>query len=189
LITRRLFVFEDTSFLELHHIIQIAMGWKNYHLFEFNVDGYSIGMVDESEFGFGNSQVLAAKNVSLLDIIASNEFSFQYRYDFRDCWIHEISIQKWGEVEDNGIFPICVDGQLNCPPEDCGGIDGYSAFCRQLFLWGLLSYLNRLHSPPSRHPRLDYPFSRHTGHLHASVSTVRPRASRIVYLGARNDPT
>ena len=126
LITRRLFVFEDTSFLELHHIIQIAMGWKNYHLFKFNVDGFSIGIVDESEFGFGNSQVLAAKNVKLFNIIYSDEFSFQYWYDFRDCWIHEIYIEKWGEVEDNGIFPLCIDGQLNCPPEDCGGIDGYN---------------------------------------------------------------
>ena len=29
-------------------------------------------------------------------------------------------------MEDSGIFPLCIDGQLNCPPEDCGGIDGYN---------------------------------------------------------------
>ena len=132
LIKRRLFVFEDTSFFELHHIIQIAMGWKNYHLFEFSVDGYRIGIVDESEFGFNNNHVLAAKTVTLFDIITSEEDSFQYRYDFGDCWIHEISIEKWGEVEDNGVYPLCVDGQLNCPPEDCGGIEGYYGLLKVL---------------------------------------------------------
>lgn len=27
---------------------------------------------------------------------------------------------------ENGIkYPICIDGKNACPPEDCGGVDGY----------------------------------------------------------------
>lgn len=131
-ITRRLFLLEETSFFELHHIIQISMGWKNYHSFEFNVDGYRIGLVDESEFGFANNQVLSAKKLMLFDIISSNQDGFEYLYDFGDRWIHNITIERWGEVEDNSFSPHCIDGQLNCPPEDCGGIKGYYQLLRIL---------------------------------------------------------
>ncbi len=42
-IWRRIQVRKDTSFFELHHILQIAMGWKNSHLHEFNCDDYIHG--------------------------------------------------------------------------------------------------------------------------------------------------
>ena len=42
LIFRTVQVKKETTFFELHHIIQIVMGWQNYHLFEFNLDGYRV---------------------------------------------------------------------------------------------------------------------------------------------------
>ena len=48
LIWRTLLINRETTFFELHHIIQLAMGWKNYHLFEFNLDGYRVGMIEEN---------------------------------------------------------------------------------------------------------------------------------------------
>jgi hypothetical protein len=101
------------------------MGWKNYHLFEFIVDGYRIGLVDESEFSFANNEVLSAKTLTLSDIASSDQHSLDYLYDFGDRWIHKITIEKWGEIEENSFSPYCFDGQMNCPPEDCGGIKGY----------------------------------------------------------------
>ena len=41
-IWRRIQVEKTTSFFELHHIIQIVMGWENYHMFEFNFNGYRL---------------------------------------------------------------------------------------------------------------------------------------------------
>jgi hypothetical protein len=43
LIWRKILVEKRITFYELHHIIQIAMGWTNSHLFEFNINNYRIG--------------------------------------------------------------------------------------------------------------------------------------------------
>ena len=46
-IWRRVEVKDDITFFELHHVIQIAMGWWNAHLFEFNVENYKIGITED----------------------------------------------------------------------------------------------------------------------------------------------
>lgn len=37
------------NLFDLHHIIQISMGWKNSHLFAFQVGNYRIGYIDPNE--------------------------------------------------------------------------------------------------------------------------------------------
>jgi hypothetical protein len=48
-----------------------------------------------------------------------------YTYDFGDSWEHGIVLEKRLPVEQNITYPVCTDGQLACPPEDCGGIPGF----------------------------------------------------------------
>lgn len=126
LIWRRILLKKETSFFELHHIIQIVMGWKNYHLFEFNLDGFRVGMIEENENGYGSNQLLDANKTLLSDILSLVEDRFMYNYDFGDGWLHEIALEKLIETEVKRVYPICIDGQLNCPPEDCGGINGFN---------------------------------------------------------------
>ena len=45
-IWRRLDVPLSTSLLSLHHIIQIAMGWKDTHAFRFEYGGKRYGIPD-----------------------------------------------------------------------------------------------------------------------------------------------
>lgn len=125
LIWRTILVQKGTSFFELHHIIQIAMGWKNYHLFEFNLDGYRVGMIEESEEGYGSNQLLDAGKTLLTDIISLEKDNFHYNYDFGDYWVHEVTVDQLLPKEPNMVYPFCVNGQFNCPPEDCGGIGGF----------------------------------------------------------------
>ena len=125
LIWRTLLVNKNTSFFELHHIIQIAMGWKNYHLFDFNLDGYRVGMIEENDFGYGTNMLLDATKTFLTDVLSIEQDSFQYTYDLGDGWIHDIIVEKPGGELTGAYYPMCVSGALNCPPEDCGGISGF----------------------------------------------------------------
>ena len=50
---------------------------------------------------------------------------FIYEYDFGDGWEHTIVLEKILPKKKNQYYPICVDGERICPPEDCGGSLGY----------------------------------------------------------------
>jgi hypothetical protein len=49
-----------------------------------------------------------------------------YLYDFGDCWKHEAKVEKVILEPDHGLhYPLCTAGSRACPPEDCGGDQGY----------------------------------------------------------------
>lgn len=48
-----------------------------------------------------------------------------YTYDFGDSWEHGIVLEKRLPVDSITKYPVCTDGQLARPPEDCGGIPGF----------------------------------------------------------------
>ncbi len=141
LIWRGVQVHSTISFYELHHIVQICMGWLNAHLFEFRVDGRFIGMPDEDdEDPMLANAVLDARKLYLEEVIQRPSKPFRYVYDFGDNWVHEITVDKI--LPTDAIFsgPICVNGAQNCPPEDCGGIWG---FYELLDKWNDEQYLGR----------------------------------------------
>lgn len=125
-IWRRILVKKNTSFYKLHHIMQIAMGWQNYHLYEFNVDGYRIGEPDLEFDDFQeNDKIIASSELTLEQVIDRTKLKFDYEYDFGDGWQHQILIEKFLPIDKNFNYPTCTEGNLNCPPEDCGGIFGF----------------------------------------------------------------
>lgn len=127
LIWRQILVSSGISFFELHHIIQIVMGWKNYHLFEFNLEGYRIGEIEEEEksSGYGSDQVFNSRSIKLSDVITQPNDSLIYLYDFGDGWKHQVKVEQFRDIENEKMYPTCIDGQMNCPPEDCGGIGSF----------------------------------------------------------------
>lgn len=126
-IWRRVLVNRKTTFLEFHSIIQIAMGWENDHLFEFQIDNYRIGESDEEfdDFTFDDDELLDASTLTLDSKIAYVGEKFDYLYDFGDNWEHKIVVEKFLPVNNKFDYPICINGKLNCPPEDCGGVPGF----------------------------------------------------------------
>ncbi|MCJ7757825.1 MAG: plasmid pRiA4b ORF-3 family protein [Gillisia sp.] len=130
-IWRRVLVNSSISFYELHHTIQLAMGWGNFHLFEFKIGDYQIGIIDEDFDGPepGISKIIGAKEITLDEVISKGEFkNFSYEYDFSDGWIHSIVVEKTMPLDPDKYFPVCIKGKRNCPPEDCGGLYGYYNF-------------------------------------------------------------
>ncbi len=120
-IWRVLLLKADTRLGELHDILQEVMGWEDDHLHGFRIGQDTYG---EPDPGFP-SDILNERNIRL-DKIASAGDTFVYDYDFGDSWEHELKIEKVMPAEPGTHYPICLDGQRACPPEDCGGPYGYA---------------------------------------------------------------
>ena len=100
------------------------MGWENCHMFEFKANGSRIGEPHEGDEGYGGKLIDASK-VTVGSLIPGNKKTINYTYDFGDSWEHLIEVEKILPEDKNVKYPICTEGELNCPPEDCGGIWGF----------------------------------------------------------------
>jgi len=67
------------------------------------------------------------RKVYLQDIISNPKDNFIYEYDLGDGWEHKIVLEKI-LPSDFSESPVAIKGKKACPPEDCGGIWGYSDF-------------------------------------------------------------
>lgn len=135
----RSFLIDDSiNFKKLHKIIQLIMGWEDYHLYNFQIDESTyIEASQDSEnqfavdamwggFKFSSKKKEYKDNESIVsDFINQEKQEFLYTYDFGDSWVHIIKVEKILPKEVGKKYPICLDGKRNCPPEDCGGVWGY----------------------------------------------------------------
>lgn len=125
-IWRRIEVPLDISLKGLHDSIQAAMGWLDYHLFEFTVDGKPYGLPDPPE-DYGR-KIHHARNARLGAFVAKGITRFDYAYDFGDDWGHVVEIESVAPADPALSYPRFVDGARRAPPEDCGGPYGYADF-------------------------------------------------------------
>jgi hypothetical protein len=119
---RRFLVPADYTLEKLHDVLQVVMGWEDYHLHEFKVGSLSYG---EPHPDYGD-QMLNHKEVKLQEVAPHPGTMFTYIYDFGDGWQHELKVEKILIAEEGGQYPRCVEGKRACPPEDCGGIGGFA---------------------------------------------------------------
>ncbi|MCA9084314.1 MAG: SEC-C domain-containing protein [Planctomycetaceae bacterium] len=127
LIWRRIEV-PDLDFADLHLVVQRAMGWEDCHLHEFIVGRRRFSPPNEYADAWGDGPE-DSEDISVSDVAKTRKrknVSFKYIYDFGDSWAHAITIETTGEPDPAAIYPRCLDGAGKCPPEDCGGIWGYS---------------------------------------------------------------
>ncbi len=124
LVWRTLEVTSDMSLNGLSWAINLAMGWQCYHLHLFQVNGFEYGNIEEDEFEEWKSD----KKLKIRDLVRQNITTFIYMYDFGDGWKHEISIEKEVQAVSSLRYPVCRDGKSACPPEDCGGIGGFTEY-------------------------------------------------------------
>jgi hypothetical protein len=118
---RRLLVPGQVTLSKLHVMIQAAMGWEDYHLHAFEIDGERYGASDPEE----DDEDVIDEGTAVLSDVASGQARFFYEYDFGDFWRHEVVVESVDPVPMALKFAVCVDGQRACPPEDCGGTSGY----------------------------------------------------------------
>jgi hypothetical protein len=125
-IWRRFCVPANINLASLHNVIQKVMGWQDYHLHLFEIDGIEYSTDDSGEM-----DCLPSKKYRLNSLVTKGD-EFFYLYDFGDSWEHRIKV--WDvdykpETPFKGRFKV-VAGANACPPEDVGGMDGYYDFLK-----------------------------------------------------------
>ncbi len=120
-IWRRLLVPGGVTMAKLHTIFQAAMGWEDYHLHCFKIDGVRDGIPDP-EFEMTD---INDKTVRLSELVGERA-RFEYQYDFGDNWCHEVIIESVSALDLVLKNAVCHEGQRACPPEDVGGARMYS---------------------------------------------------------------
>lgn len=139
LIWRRVLVRPSMTLHDFHYLIQDAMDWANSHLHEFIVDGelrrgmiqggfsYSDKRFDEDDIHEDEAAV------SVGGFLQEPGDTLIYVYDFGDNWEHKIELEDILEKSPrNRRVPCCIDGERACPPDDCGGVYGYSELLKVL---------------------------------------------------------
>lgn len=151
-IWRRIIIPADVTFRRLHDAIQIAMGWLDYHLFEFAIPQAKLTVTNDEEacddYKYYTAQLkgqqLKAQDNLLcglarmltetkradrvkIDRFLEEYKTIRYVYDFGDYWEHKVVLEKVLEDYNYG-YPVCLKGAGACPPEDVGGIDCYRDF-------------------------------------------------------------
>lgn len=135
-IWRKIQIDDSINFKKLHKIIQIVMGWEDYHLYNFEIDkDTSIEASQCSEDQFAVDSILSGfrakrkeykdNETQVSDFLKEEKQKILYTYDFGDTWEHIIKVEKILPKESGKKYPICISGKRACPPEDCGGPWGY----------------------------------------------------------------
>ncbi len=125
LVWRRITLDGRSSFANLHHVIQAAMGWHDAHLHQFRLNNRYIGVPDpESDAPDWHTE---DERKVFLNRVLTDETVFTYLYDFGDGWEHKLIVEEYDDSDDLrfGDGDAWVDaGERACPPEDCGGVGG-----------------------------------------------------------------
>lgn len=121
---------QDCTLHKLHEHIQTAMGWTNSHLYQFEIKGKRYGDPELLDDGFEDFECEDSTTTMLSEILpgAGKSFAFKYEYDFGDGWEHEVLYEGSPPLEKGKKYPLCLEGERACPPEDIGGVWGYSDF-------------------------------------------------------------
>lgn len=107
----------------LHDIVQVTMGWLDYHLWEFVINGQTYGLPMDEDWGTAPRKV--ASRTRLRDVISSGTTTIDYTYDFGDSWEHRLIVSNVRPGDPDTAYPCFIAAEHDCPPEDCGGIPAF----------------------------------------------------------------
>lgn len=121
MISRRLLVRSDTSIYDIHHYVQIIMGWEDYHLNQFKIRQGSYGVYHSGGMNFLDDP----REVCLSNFDFRINEKFIYEYNFHVPWEHEIRVEKKLLPSFKKKYPVCISGKNAGPSEDPDSIDEF----------------------------------------------------------------
>ncbi|OIN82957.1 plasmid pRiA4b ORF-3 family protein [Francisella sp. TX07-6608] len=133
-IWRRIQISDLATFWDLHVAIQDSMGWFDCHLHQFTIknpntsESIRIGISDPDFDDMLPTK--AGWDIKIREYFTKNNPKCEYEYDFGDGWGHVIKFEGQQEKIGGVKYPVCLDGENACPPEDVGGYWGYEDFVK-----------------------------------------------------------
>jgi hypothetical protein len=119
---REVRVPSDVLLTDLHHVLQIAMGWEDMHRHGFGRgESYwtaSTRWLIEPEF-----EEAEERGVTLEEALGEGTV-LTYLYDMGDDWEHRVAVAR--TAEGTAEHAELLGGEGACPPEDSGGIYGFA---------------------------------------------------------------
>ncbi len=124
LIWRRILVPGEITLHQLHQVLQLCMGWSGTHKHQFYVGKIFYDM-DPAKNDNGRYH---EADYDLQTLEEAMKWCFIYLYDAGDGWEHEIALEESVAPQLGQKYPVVVDGEYAAPPEDIGGVHGYTEF-------------------------------------------------------------
>lgn len=154
------------------------MGWFDCHLWEFTIGERRYGLPPDQDWG--TEPRFEAAKARLRDVVNSGSTTIHY---FGDSWEHCLTVTAIRQGDPDSSYPRYVGGERNAPPEDCGGIPGFTEIRPIQTIpiipkWrtGLTTMIRTLSTNgPSRMPSLASP-----------ISETRPRCASSRIAGRRH---
>lgn len=113
---RRVAVPSFINFGQLHDVIQIAFGWENDHLHDFNFPSIKVRIPGSAPFGDDSDY----ENIRIAELVDRVKW-FRYTYDYGDNWTYKIMVEK--KLEDyDYAYPQVMKYKGENFEEDSGGV-------------------------------------------------------------------
>ena len=122
LIWRRVLVPDTVTLGTVHNVIQAVFIWDNSHMHGFRTVGQGRRWLGGEDDDSGEDE----DDILLVDVIGERTKSIDYVYDFGDSWEHRVKVERRRKADPGLSLPVCVEGANAAPPDDCGGVWGYS---------------------------------------------------------------
>jgi hypothetical protein len=128
---RRVEVASDLGLGDLHDVLQVLLGWEDYHLHRFTTGPeLEPGAVfactaDLAEAFDDEDPSMPTWDVRIDELLAEPGERLHYQYDYGDNWWLTLEVE---DIDDGHVPPgraTLLEGAGASPPEDCGGIHGY----------------------------------------------------------------
>ncbi len=123
-IWRRFQVDAGITFHQLHKVLQVVMGWEEYHLYSFDFTEKLILLPDPTFPPGGKVEYNARREIVQQHLYLEGQ-SLIYTYDLGDNWEHKVVLEKILTAPADYPLPVCLQGERSCPQEDCGGVAGF----------------------------------------------------------------
>ena len=94
-------VRSDSTIKDLHYIMQLLMGWSDYHLNRFTIHGKDYGVFHVGGTSFTDDP----SEAHLADFQFRPKERFLYEYDFIDEWTFDIRLEQILPLDPRKHYP------------------------------------------------------------------------------------